>query len=146
VSGALPDVNVLLAFAWPNHQFYEAARRWFQERGHDGWSTCAITQLGFIRISSNPAFTPYAKTPLEALLLLRRWLEQPSHSFVERLPAPVEAGYEKSAARLQGYRQTTDAYLAWVAQSHGLRLVTFDRRLARAVSPEVEVELLSMEL
>jgi hypothetical protein len=25
--GALPDVNVLLALAWPNHQFHRPARR-----------------------------------------------------------------------------------------------------------------------
>ena len=145
MNGALPDVNVLLAFAWPNHQFYAAARRWYLERGRDRWSTCAITQLGFIRLSSNPAFTPYAKTPLEAVLLFRQWVEQPNHSFVDHLPAPVDGEYEKIAARLQGYRQTTDAYLAWVAKRHGLRLVTFDRRLAGLASPEVEVELLSTE-
>jgi predicted nucleic acid-binding protein len=50
----LLDVNVLLALAWPNHQFHAAALRELQPR-RGRWATCALTQLGFIRLSSNPA-------------------------------------------------------------------------------------------
>ena len=28
---ALPDVNVLVALAWPNHVHHEQARGWFEE-------------------------------------------------------------------------------------------------------------------
>jgi hypothetical protein len=65
----LLDINVLLALAWPHHQFHAAASRRFQA-SRDQWATCALTQLGFIRISSNPTVIPGAKNPGEAAVLL----------------------------------------------------------------------------
>ena len=56
----LLDANVLLALAWPNHQFHAAATR-AMGRSRGRWATCALTQLGFIRLSSNPAAIPGAK-------------------------------------------------------------------------------------
>ena len=35
-----------------------------------GWATCALTQLGFLRLSSNPAYTSAHATPREAAALL----------------------------------------------------------------------------
>ncbi|HEY4052663.1 MAG TPA: hypothetical protein VGL74_02910, partial [Terriglobales bacterium] len=64
----LLDVNVLLAIAWPNHQFHAAAVAALASRSH--WATCALTQLGFIRISSNPAAIAAARSPREATGLL----------------------------------------------------------------------------
>jgi predicted nucleic acid-binding protein len=60
----MADVNLLLALAWPNHQFHRRARVWFAEHAGAGWATCAVTQLGFVRLSSNPAYTALPKTPL----------------------------------------------------------------------------------
>jgi hypothetical protein len=142
MKGALPDVNVLLALAWPNHQFHQPARSWYQAEGAEQWSTCGVTQLGFIRLSSNPAFTPYAKTPLEAVLLLREWTQEPGHAFVGELPATTGGEYERVATRLQGYKQTTDGYLVVVAKAQGLRLVTFDRRVAQFYAKDDLVTLL----
>jgi len=133
VSGDLPDVNLLLALAWPNHQFHAPARRWFKDHtGH--WHTCALTELGFVRLSSNPAFTEHAKTPLEATLLLSAMTQHPDHRFVAELDPLVGEVFSKIASRLMGHQQVTDAYLVAIAQSHGLRLVTFDRRI-EAASP-----------
>jgi hypothetical protein len=41
----LPDINVLIGLAWPNHQFHGTATE-FLGRGNKGWfwATCAITQ------------------------------------------------------------------------------------------------------
>ena len=60
----LLDVNVLLAIAWPNHQFHASAIAAVSPQNR--WATCALTQLGFIRLSSNPAAIPTAKSPHEA--------------------------------------------------------------------------------
>ncbi len=61
----LLDVNVLLALAWPNHQFHAAAIAALSSRAR--WATCALTQLGFIRLSSNPAAIATAKSPIAYL-------------------------------------------------------------------------------
>jgi predicted nucleic acid-binding protein len=37
----LPDVNVLLALAWGNHEFHRIATAYFEK--HEGvWHTCAV--------------------------------------------------------------------------------------------------------
>jgi toxin-antitoxin system PIN domain toxin len=123
----LLDVNVLLALGWPNHQFHDAATRWFGRQARRGWATCALTQLGFIRLSSNPAFTELAVTPEEAAHLLDRLTSLPKHRYLAELPPPASASWR----HVIGHRQTTDVYLAGVARRHGARLATFDGRLAK---------------
>ena len=130
-SDALPDVNVLLALAWPNHQFHVPARAWFTAQAPGGWSTCAITQLGFVRLSSNPRFTPLARTPAEALALLEQLIAIPRHRYLDSGPAPAAFPFRDLAARLMGPNQVTDAFLLAIAIHHGVPLVTFDARLRR---------------
>jgi predicted nucleic acid-binding protein len=36
VKVALPDANVLLALAWPNHQHHERAHGWFLREHYHG--------------------------------------------------------------------------------------------------------------
>jgi predicted nucleic acid-binding protein len=50
---ALPDINVLLALAWSNHAYHEAAHGWFAHIANAGWATCLLTQTGFVRLSLN---------------------------------------------------------------------------------------------
>jgi hypothetical protein len=134
VTDALLDVNVLLALAWPNHQFHRSARRWFSD--HNGaWCTCALTQLGFVRLSSNPAFTEQAKSPTEATGVLLRMVRHKRHRFVGELPPLVDSGFSEIFGRLLGHQQVTDGYLVALARHHDLRLVTFDRRI-EAISPD----------
>jgi len=60
---ALPDVNVLLVLTWPDHQHHAAAQAWFRREGRQGWAPCDLTQLSFVRLSSNPTFTPASARP-----------------------------------------------------------------------------------
>ena len=124
---SLVDVNVLLALAWPNHQHHQSAHRWFSRLGKQGWATCAITELAFVRLSSNPAFTAEAVTPNEAAALLVRYKAHPGHAFVEHLPEIAVAGLEN----VIGHQQVNDAYLVRVAERKKMVFVTFDHR-ARA--------------
>jgi toxin-antitoxin system PIN domain toxin len=133
VSGDLPDVNLLLSLAWPNHQFHGPARRWFGDRSGT-WMTCPLTQLGFVRLSSNPAFTPHAKTPLEATSLLAAMTAHPQHRLLPDSEAVAGQVFRSLASRLEGHMQVTDAYLIALAMSNAVRLVTFDRRI-EAICP-----------
>lgn len=125
----LLDVNVLLALTWPNHQFHISARTWFVAEAVRGWSTCATTQLGFVRLSSNPRFTPLAKTPAEALALLEQLIATSRHRYLDGAPAPAAPPFRDLAARLMGPNQVTDAFLLATALHHSVPLVTFDARL-----------------
>jgi len=137
----LLDVNVLLALAWPNHQFHAAAIvALSQSRGR--WATCALTQLGFIRLSSNPAAIPTAKSPSESASLLAHLVADPMHLYLDTLPAPVSDGWLGSFERILGHRQVTDAYLLQLAAANRATLLTFDRRLQNAGAGEGSVTLL----
>ena len=81
MSTALLDINVLLALAWPNHDHHEAAHRWFDEVPDRKWATCTLTQLGFIRISSNPAAIPQSVTPQQAATVLKELCADQDHEF-----------------------------------------------------------------
>jgi toxin-antitoxin system PIN domain toxin len=137
-SVALPDVNVLLALAWPNHQFHAPARAWFRALGRRRWATCAITQLGFIRLSSNPAFTPDAKSPAECRQLLRQMLRKGKHYYLDKLPSVADRAGDSLYSRMLGHQQVTDAYLVYLCRKSGFRLATFDQRLA-AIGEGAEV-------
>jgi toxin-antitoxin system PIN domain toxin len=123
---ALLDVNVLLALAWPNHQHHRAAHAWFHREAGRGWATCALTQLGFIRLSSNPAYTSAPATPREAATLLGQLTAHTAHHYWAALAEPASFGF----ALALGHQQVMDAYLVSVAERHHGRLVTFDRRIS----------------
>ena len=126
----LPDVNVLIALAWGNHVHHEAATSWFSEVRRDGWATCAVTEIGFVRVSCIPSVVDRKVTASEAVDTLARLCREETHSFwsmnqsVTELPSEI-------LARIQGYRQITDAALVELARRHRGRLATLDAGLAR---------------
>ena len=122
---ALLDTNVLLALAWPNHQHHAEAHAWFAAQAKKGWATCAFTQLGFIRLSSNPAYTANAVSPQDAATLLRQWTRLKGHRFWSSPVADHPAIY----ARAIGHQQVNDAWLVEAARRNSGRLVTLDTRL-----------------
>jgi len=128
VKTALLDLNILTALLWPAHEHHEAAHRWFSGRGNARWATCSLTQLGFVRIVTNPAFSRDALAPVEAVALLRDNMNHPGHEFWTdslQLAAAVQA----VEGSLRGYRQLTDAYLLALASRRKGILATFDRSL-----------------
>lgn len=122
---ALPDVNVLVALAWPNHVHHRAARAWFDAASRDGWATTVITELGFVRVSSNSRAVPAARPPQEVLAVLARLCARGTHAFWPDDTRLLDA----DPGRLGSYRQVTDAHLLALASARGGRLVTFDRGL-----------------
>jgi len=138
----LLDVNVLLALAWPNHQFHAVATQRL-ESSRERWATCALTQLGFIRLSSNPAAVATAKTPAEAARLLAAMVRDPLHVYLKSLPAPSDGPSIRVFERILGSKQVTDAYLMSLARQHQAKLVTFDARLRAAIRNGEELEVLA---
>jgi hypothetical protein len=123
---ALLDVNVLIALLWPAHEHFDAAHEWFAPRGgRVRWATCPLTQLAFVRIVSNPAFSPDALAPADALGLLERNLAHPAHEFWPDAIGLMEA-VGPLAPRLQGHRQLSDVYLLGLALKHRGTLASFD--------------------
>lgn len=138
MKSALLDTNVLLALAWPNHQHHSVAHRWFRAEARHGWASCAFTQLGFVRLSSNPAYTPTAVRPQQAATLLRELLAHKQHRF---WPSP-DATNPRIYLRTLGHQQVNDAYLVDLARRQRGRLVTLDTKLSAHTEDEGVVSVI----
>lgn len=136
---ALLDVNVLIALAWPNHVHHRLARTWFADNHERGWATCSTTENGFVRISANPRVVDEARTPAEAILLLRRLVQLAGHRFWND-DVSIARFEADATARIHGHRQVVDAHLLALARRHGGRLATFDRRVAGLLRTGAEAD------
>lgn len=135
----LLDVNALLALAWPNHQFHTAVLARLERQPVPRWATCALTQLGFVRLSSNPKIVEVRKTPAEAVALLADLTRDQQHVYLENLPAlPHTANVFR---HLLGHQQVTDAYLLGVAEANGATLLTLDRRMMPPGAMRAHIEV-----
>jgi toxin-antitoxin system PIN domain toxin len=134
----LLDINVLIALSWPIHPFHSAAGR-RMEGSRERWATCALTQLGFIRLSSSASANPSPKTPGEAAALLAMMTADSLHIYLDSLPPPTDSWMRRAL----GTKQVTDAYLLELAEWSGATFLTFDRRI-RDLAGSVKTEILTL--
>jgi predicted nucleic acid-binding protein len=114
----LLDVNALIAWRHarsPHHQRFHA---WAGRVGRTHLRTCALAELGFMRVSMHVFGYTLAQAQTAVDTLRRE-----AGGFVETAPIPRLAAWATSPAR------TSDAYLVQVAAAHGLKLATFDERI-----------------
>jgi toxin-antitoxin system PIN domain toxin len=124
----LPDINVLVAIAWPEHTFHQLAVEWFDSVADAGWSTSSITEAGFIRISANASVVGDPVRPSEACALLSALRDVGAHEFwIDDVELSVSPWFPRN--RLVGYRQVTDAHLLALGRRHGGAIATLDRGL-----------------
>jgi toxin-antitoxin system PIN domain toxin len=144
VSVFLLDVNVLLALAWPRHAAHRTASDWFARNSERGWATCPLTESGFVRIISNPAFSPAGPNPNQAARILEANCRHPAHKFW-----PADLSWRETAtlfgSRIIGHRQVSDAYLLALAIHRGGSLATLDRAVP-ALLPAGSRHAASIEL
>jgi uncharacterized protein len=128
----LPDSNVWLALAVAEHIHHDAARRWFETADPDILAFCRVTQMGFLRLLTNPrVMQEDALKPARAWKLLDQFCENRRIVSAEEPPG-VEARWRAlTAARPCGASFWTDAYLAAFASVAGHTLVTFDKGFSR---------------
>ena len=130
----LLDVNVLVALLVPEHQHHTAAMEWFTtDAAQHGWATCAVTELGVIRVSAQlPGGYWAPETTADRLLLLTA----ASREYVFWPDAVSPAAMPEVRTASTG-KQITDRYLLGLARRHGGRLITFDRPLATTGGSDV---------
>jgi predicted nucleic acid-binding protein len=83
-------------------------------------------------VSSNAHTLPDARSPREALALLRRIVGLPDHVFWQD-DISIAASDFIDEKKLHGHRQITDAHVLAVALRHGGRIATFDRGITHLV-------------
>jgi toxin-antitoxin system PIN domain toxin len=137
MKGYLLDTNLLIALLWPAHNQHEIAARWFATHRSQGWATCPLTQAGFIRVVSNPAFSRDAVHPRDAVQVLAANTASADHLFWSA-DIPVPNAISFAGLRLLGHQQVTDAYLLGLAIHRGGILATLDRQIGNLVEPGSE--------
>jgi len=105
-------------------------------------ATCALTQLGFVRLSSTPAVVGVTKSPAEAARLLAAMVKDPLHFYLDSLPPPVSEGFMRALDQLMGAKQVTDAYLVFLAREYHATLLTFDTRLKNMAGADAATEIM----
>lgn len=134
MKGYLLDTNVLIALLWPSHAHHDRTAKWFARHRGKGWATCPLTEAGFVRIVSNPAFSRDAVTSREAAGVLAANTSAEDHSFwPDELAFADAVGF--AGVRLVGHQQVTDAYLLGLAIHRGGMLATLDERIAALTEP-----------
>lgn len=124
----LPDINVWLALAFESHQHHATALSWFDSLSDEVCFFCRLTQLGFLRLSTNRSV--FAD---EALTMDGAWQAFDLFSSDFRIaygPEPamlIEQWRNYTQGRQFSPKVWNDAYLAAFAQKAGMRVVTFDR-------------------
>ena len=135
MKASLLDTSILVALLWPSHAQHESAVKWFTRHRARGWATCPLTEAGFVRVVSNPAFSRDAVSPTEAAGLLAANTAASDHVFWPDDLTFVDAT-SYAGPRLVGHQQVTDAYLLGLAIRHDGALATLDGRIAALTQPK----------
>jgi toxin-antitoxin system PIN domain toxin len=114
----LLDVNILIAGIVQTHSRHSQARDWLS--GKDV-VLCPITELGFLRISTNDK-SAIGLTMDAAREVLERFASERKADRIED-DLPALQSHPKTS------NQVTDHYLADLAAKHGFKLATFDAHL-----------------
>ena len=141
----LLDANLLIALTHASHVHHGEAHGWFEQVGKRRWASCALTQLAFVRLTSNPRVVGESISPAQAMEALASMTAHALHEYWPDAPEPQRLPTLNSVA-VVGYRQVTDAYLLGLAVLRGQCLATLDRGLltfAQAGGLAAHIELVS---
>lgn len=120
----------MIALGFLEHEFHERVAMWVRSLANGtGYEllTCAITELGFVRVLSQAPH--YGLTVTQSRAILMKLMRQRDATFefiaddhdISRLPSWVKSG-----------RQTTDGHLLELAKAHDAALATLDERIPLA--------------
>src|ERR1700748_3334883 len=106
----LLDVNVLVALAEPGHEHHQRALAWFSTSRRESLGLCPLTEAGFLRVTTDPAFRPGPRTMEQAIAVLQLLKGHPQYWYWEMNESWVNLT-AAFAWRILGHHQVTDAYL-----------------------------------
>ena len=127
----LLDVSVLVSLAVRDHEFHDRAARWVSKLAANGppeLATCAITELGFVRVIAQAP--QYGFTVAQARQLL---LEIKANAVANFIFISDDHDISQLPRWVKTPKQTTDGHLARLARAHGAILASFDRGIRGAL-------------
>ena len=106
-----------------------AVSLWFAAIWVGRWATCPHTEIGFVRLSMQPAVVKTAIAFGDALRVLTASVSSPQHEFWPH-DSSLTAIDAEMRTRVAGHHQLADAMLLDLAIRRSGKLATFDRRIA----------------
>ena len=125
----LLDVNALVALAHQNHADHLRLIHWYASLigSETTLATCAITELGFVRVSIKAGFENDAPSAMETL----RGLKESSRIPFKLLPDSL--GADRLPSYVTGAKQITDGHLLELAAEFSMELATLDKSIPGAL-------------
>jgi len=136
----LADINFWVALILDSHSGHAKANAFFEALSDDQLWFCRFTQIGFLRMLTNPSVMgSQVLTQQKAWQLYDRLCSDERIQYIAE-PLALESQFRRlTQGRLPAHKAWPDAYLAAVAGEAGLALATFDRYFRRLA---VETHLL----
>jgi predicted nucleic acid-binding protein len=120
----------LIALLDLDHVHHATMQRWFRSNSQKGWSTCAITENGVIRVMSQPRYPSGRRTPAEFIARLQalKTAYEASHQFWSDDVSLTDDTLFRPRF-ITGSLHVTDTYLLGLAARNGARLLSLDQSL-----------------
>jgi uncharacterized protein len=123
----LLDVNSLLALGVLHHEFHERVAVWMARlaiKGIPDLATCAITELGFVRVLGQAQQYRFSVVQARELLLMLKASESIRCTFI-----PDAHDISHLPKWVKSPKQTSDGHLAELASANGAQLATLDGKI-----------------
>ena len=123
----LLDVNALIAFGIPQHQFHPRVVDWIRLGRGSVFLTSSVTELGFVRVVASVAMYHLSVVQARDLLLAMKVnAAQPLTFLSDGIDISALPEWVKSPV------QTTDGHLVQLASANGAVLATLDEGIPGA--------------
>src|SRR5258708_7599103 len=124
----LPDLNFWLALVFQSHVHHTTAKAWMISAAPQSCCFCRVTQLGFLRLSTNRKAFPADALPMNRAWQLYDELVSDDRVIFAEEPDDIEVTWRNNTqSQLFSTNVWTDAYLAAFAVAANLEIVTFDK-------------------
>jgi hypothetical protein len=124
----LPDINVWVALASDRHMHHALARDWFTAGRQADTAFCRVTQMGFLRLLTNPRVMGDDVLNQRQAWGVYEQLARDPHVVFAPEPADIEPVWKKlTQSAFAATSLWTDAYIAALALLYDFHVVSFDR-------------------
>ena len=123
----LLDVNALMGLGFSKHTFHERVENWLESMDRVDLATCAITELGFVRILAQLPDHEITVEVAQEMLALLKAASGSSFTFLID-----DVGVDLLPKWVKNPGQTTDGHLVSLAKAHGAMLATLDQKIPGA--------------
>jgi predicted nucleic acid-binding protein len=119
----LLDVNALIAGVYEDHEHHAVMRAWLNANKGQSLRVAPLAMTGCLRVLMSVSGERKSNRLVKAIGAFKK------HYEMETVSDNIEL--EQLGKWIEGPKQVTDAHLLAIAGKHGLKLVTFDKRMPR---------------